>query len=296
MAFAGMIFMFLGVTVIVLGSCLILGSLFLIIAFVMRSKAGKDLKYDEAGKAHISKWYLLPGGIGILFFLPLIITFAIVAYALVANSINNSKSLSYQVMHNNYRQAEKLLKSGVSPDCTIDSNEHAAPGEKTLLMIMSGAGGYVDDFGDPVDEVFTADEERMMKLLIDNGADIESVYYYHEEDFEGHEYVTETDYYYYSDGCGRTPLLEAAANGNFDVVKFLVDEGADISAHDYTGYGIVETIADNLDDDRGYEMLVFAVDNGARMYGITKLGQDAYFLAWRHNDRDTEKIQAYLNP
>ena len=296
MAFAGMIFMFLGVTVIVLGSCLILGSLFLIIAFVMRSKAGKDLKYDEAGKAHISKWYLLPGGIGILFFLPLIITVAIVAYALVADSINNSKSLSYQVMHNNYRQAEKLLKSGVSPDCTIDSNEHAAPGEKTLLMIMSGAGGYVDDFGDPVDEVFTADEERMMKLLIDNGADIESVYYYHEEDFEGHEYVTETDYYYYSDGCGRTPVLEAAANGNFDVVKFLVDEGADISAHDYTGYGIVETIADNLDDDRGYEMLVFAVDNGARMYGITKLGQDAYFLAWRHNDRDTEKIQAYLNP
>ena len=93
MAFAGMIFMFLGVTVIVLGSCLILGSLFLIIAFVMRSKAGKDLKYDEAGKAHISKWYLLPGGIGILFFLPLIITFAIVAYALVADSINNSKSL-----------------------------------------------------------------------------------------------------------------------------------------------------------------------------------------------------------
>ncbi len=296
MAFAGMIFMFLGVTVIVLGSCLILGSLFLIIAFVMRSKAGKDLKYDEAGKAHISKWYLLPGGIGILFFLPLIITFAIVAYALVADSIDNSKSLSYQVMHNNYRQAEKLLKSGVSPDCTIDSNEHAAPGEKTLLMIMSGAAGYVDDFGDPVDEVFTADEERMMKLLIDNGADIESVYYYHEEDFEGHEYVTETDYYYYSDGCGRTPLLEAAANGNFDVVKFLVDEGADISAHDYTGYGIVETIADNLDDDRGYEMLVFAVDNGARMYGITKLGQDAYFLAGRHNDRDTEKIQAYLNP
>ena len=294
MAFAGMLFAFFGVIAIILGICLLFGSVFLIVALAMRSKAAKDPEYDENGKVHIKKWYLIPGGISVLFFLPLLISVAVIVCVLVSESISNSKNLSYQVMHNNYHQAEKLLKSGVSPDCTLDSNKPAAPGEKTLLMIMSEAGGFVDYAGDPVDDVFTADEEKMMKLLIDNGADLESVYYCHEENFSGHEYVTETDYYYYSDGCGRTPLLEAAANGNFDVVKFLVDEGADITAHDYTGYGIVETIADNLDDDRGYEMLVFAVDNGARTDGITKLGQDAYFLAWRHNDRDSEKIQEYV--
>ncbi len=294
MAFSGILFMFLGLIAVVLGSCLLFGSFFLILAFAMRSKAQKDPEYDADGREHIKKTYLIPGAISVLFFLPLLLAVTIVAYTMISESINNSNSLSYQVNHNNYRQAEKLLKSGVSPDCTLESNDPAAPGEKTLLMTMSGAGGFIDDFGDPADDVFTADEERMMKLLISYGSDLESVYYQHEENYEGHKYVVETDYYYYSDGCGRTPLLEAAANGNFEMVKFLVDEGADISAHDYTGYGIVETIVDNLDDDSGYEMLVFAVDNGARKDGVTKLGQNAYFLACRHNDRDTEKMQEYI--
>ena len=294
MAFMGILAMWLGIIIIVLGTCMFFGCLFFIIALVMKLRAKKKPAVREDGTEYVKKWYWIPGTLSIISFVPVVLFIIFIAYAAIASSIENRQSLQYQVMNNNYKQAERLLKKGVSPDCTLESNEPAKDGEKTLLMIMAEQEGFVDYSGQPVDDVFTNDEKEMMKLLLSYGANIESVYYTHEKDYIEHTYDDDYAYYYYSDGCGRTPLLEAAAQGHYEVVQFLVSEGADINARDYTGYGVVETIADNLDDETGYDMLVYVVGQGARTDNITNLRQEAVFLAIRHNDRVTDKMREFL--
>ncbi len=98
-----------------------------------------------------------------------------------------------------------------------------------------------------------------------------------------------------SDECGSTPLLIAAKAGNFEMVKLLIEEGADVTARDFCGFGLVETIVDNYEDDQGYDILVYAVEHGAPTDGLTNYRQSALFLAQRHGeDFKNDKIKKYL--
>ena len=138
MAFMGILAMWLGIIIIVLGTCIFFGCLFFIIALVMKLRAKRKPAVREDGTEYVKKWYWIPGTLSIISFVPVVLFIIFIAYAAIASSIENRQSLQYQVMNNNYKQAERLLKKGVSPDCTLESNEPAKDGEKTLLMIING--------------------------------------------------------------------------------------------------------------------------------------------------------------
>jgi hypothetical protein len=248
---------------------------------------------------HINKGkYIVPRVIGWIFMLPLVSTVAFAAYSAVSASITEHNSLAYNVSMGNYERAEKLLKRGVSPDCTADSNKKAADGEQTLLALLCENGGFWDYSGYAVDYEVTDEELAMAKLLIEYGADTEHRTYKHEYDSSQHELVNAADIYQSSDKCGYTPLLYAVRYGHIEYVKLLVESGADVNAADYCGFTPVLTVSDNFDDDDGLEMLEYLLQSGGKTTGVTRFYQDGEFLAQRHragsDPWENEKIEELL--
>jgi uncharacterized membrane protein len=195
MAFMGIFMMWLGIILIVLGVCFFNGLVFLIISLVMKHKAKKNPIVKEDGTTKNKRGYRIPGVISFIFFLPIILFVGFIAYVSVTTSYKEAHSLSYQVMSNQYDKAEKMLKKGQTPDCSFDSNDPVSDKENTLLILMCECGGFVNlneytDYDDdmnsyieedriPIDTHLDEDEKRMMKLLIDHGADVNA------PDYEG---------------------------------------------------------------------------------------------------------------
>lgn len=281
MAFMGIFLIWSVVIFFIIGLCTLLGVLLLILSFSSKKKYIKRL---EAGEQP-SRTYIVLRVFAVAFFLPVASFLVLLIVQTAKNGIENKQSLGYAVMQGHYKQAEKLLQSGVSPDCTYDDNEPAKDGEETLLFTLAGRG-FVDNFGDEKSDSDTDDELKMMNLLIKYGANLEYRPYKHEEQNSQHSYQEESDYYLPDDMCGCTPLLTAVYYGQFDKVKLLVESGADVSATDYCGFNAIAIIADNLSDEHGVPILNYLIEQGCSKYCITNFGQDTFFLAYRNTNNE----------
>ena len=282
MAFAGMFMMFLAVIIIILiisiSSAVIL---FLVSFFMKRNYKKKLLEGQSAASGEIKEYYLIPMVIGWIFMIPALFLAVLIIYVSISTSISQHNSLGYQVMHGNYSQAERILKKGVSPDCTLESNQPAKPGKQTLLSLLCEKG-FVDNLEYSINEEETEEELKMIQLLIDYGADIESKTYRHDINDSRHFYHDEYDYYESSDMCGYTPFLYAVYMGNKKTVKLLVENGADIQVEDYCGFNAILIIADNLNDSNGLSMLQYLLEKGCDENHVTNFYQEANFLSSRH--------------
>lgn len=288
MAFAGMFLMTLFFFLIIIGGSTLVGLVLLIIALVQGNKVRKQRGPKKTGKV----WVL--SIIGGAFMLPLVGSIMFMGFAMAAGQWESYNSLAQNVNEGNYARVEALLKSGVDPDCTVDSNESAQDGERTLLSYMCESGGFMDQFEDPVDDAVTEEELAMMQLLIDYGADLDCIYYRDSKGYERHTYHEETDMYLTTDRCGFTPLHYAVYSGNLAVVKLLVENGADVNATDYCGYAPIHVAVDFLHDQEGADILQYLIDQGADLTVETNYGQSVIFLAWRNEIEEDSPIGTVL--
>lgn len=282
MGFMGIFLMFLFVFLAVMFFFTSLSIVFLILAMVLKKK-----------KRKVFVVFLV---LGILCGLPLLGFIGSLIYAWISTSLEHHGSLSYQVTNGNFAQAERLLNKGVSPDCTLGSNEPAADGEETLLCWLCD-GGLTDTDSEPsTKNQGTKDNCRMAKLLLDYGADVNYVTYRHEYDDSIHTVTDETSYYMPSDRCGRTPFLLAVENVDEDMVSLLVEYGADIEARDFCGFGALEILADECGYDEGrVELASDLLKLGCRADELTRFGQDILFLTTRNtNYPDVEEFLRLL--
>lgn len=292
MAFASMFLIFLFIVlIIVLGSTLLSVALFIIAHILKKRELQNPEIYPNTGK----KNHRILKGCAFAGLLPLTLCVGLIIFCIISSWIYNSTSLSHNMQQFNFEKAERILKRGASPDCTLGSNEKAEDGEKTLLYLLASndffdnTHGYDIDDDDGTNSVEYRHEKSLefMQLLIDNGADVNYIAYRHEKDYEDHFYSDEYSIYNSSCRCGWTPLMAATCCGDFDAVKLLVENGADVNAVDFCGYNVIDILADNLNDDEGYEMLNYYLEKGVDPTHITNFQQNACWLAFRQRTGST---------
>lgn len=289
MAFMGIFVMGLLAFLVMLGVPTLIGIVFLIVALVQWIKQKKCAQKKKAK-------YIVPGIIGGVFMMPLIFVVVFMGYSMASAAWTTHNSLACQVQKGNYERVEKLLQKGVNPDCTLESNEPAKDGERTILSYLCECGGFWDDFEDPVDEVVTDEELAMMQLLIDYGADVNAVRYRHVREYESHHYRDVNNPYDFrnTDECGYTPFLYAVDSGEMATVELLVENGADVNTADFCGYTAIHLIADFPNGEQYAEMLPYLIEQGADVYAVNNYGQDAGMLMDWREDEDTEQVRLIL--
>lgn len=287
MAFMGIFLMWFVVFIAIISSCNFIAIVCFVISAVIKHRYKKNSALNPALKKPVSPVVLK--AVGWVFLLPLIGTAGLICFALIDTAAEHRNSLWYNVNTGNFKQVERLIDKGASPDCTKESNEPAKNGEKSILISLCENQGFTvqNSFEDMRHDGFTEDEEKMIRLLIDKGADIEYKYYYH----TSHEY---DNYYYSADGCGRTPLLCAVERGDYELVRLLVESGADVNAKDAYGYNAAAIIADELNDENGADIARYLVENGADTSCTTKMGASMPFLLYRNERYGNEKIREIL--
>lgn len=281
MAFIGIFMMYMTVFLVIIGVLFFSAVAFMIASIIMKHRYKKKINSSADEDKKPRKWYIIPRVLSILNFIPLVFIVIFIAAILVNGHVKDNNSLAHNVNIGNYERVEKLLKKGVSPDCTLESNEPAENGEQTLLSVLCENYGFVDEFDTPLDHEVTTEELVMIELLIDYGADIEAVSYKHNKDFKQHYDKDEYSFYQVDDKCGYTPLMYAVKQGSTEIAELLIRKGADVNARDYCGFTPVAIVADNLDDDPGVEILRMLIDNGANIFTSTNFGQSPQWLAYR---------------
>lgn len=184
--------------------------------------------------------------------LPLI--YVVSSYALTANRVKwtISRNLGYCALQGTADEFEKMLQSGIGPDCRfyMFSNIPADTGDETILHTVAGAG-----------PAFT---EEKTALLIAYGADIEWRYnrlgkscHYTPDEHKSQKYMDEIGE---NDDCGATPLITACRYNHYGAAKVLIENGADVNAADYCGDTPLIRAVDSGADP---EVIKLLLDNGA---------------------------------
>jgi len=285
MAFAGMFLIALFTVLVILFFFTTIGAGCLLASFVMKRKYDKD----PAGK---KKTYLIPRIIGWVFMVPVIGCITLMLGATVVTTVKQHNSMAYQVMNGNVKGAERLLKKGVSPDCTLNSNSPAENGEKTLLSILC-EDGFTDPTGHRLSDSDPEKELEMIELLLDYGANTETVHYFHEKDDVCHTYEDEMSVYKCDCRCGATPLLDAVYAGKTEVVEVLIAHGANVNAVDYCGFNALNVVAEYLDDS-DMDMVNLLMKNDCDPGNVTNFKQSSYFLVFRRNEEEKLATLAYF--
>lgn len=157
--------------------------------------------------------------LGILGMLPFIICLSINSYNEVSDNIKLENNLTYQVSKGTLDDVEELLKEGINPECYSKNRKEnvvAKDGQETTLFYLCSTNNV-------------SQQLEKLQLLIDYGADVNRVTYNCNKTREEHEFIG------YNDGCGETPLMKACHIGNIEVVKKLIENGADVNIREFSG-------------------------------------------------------------
>ena len=117
---------------------------------------------------------------------------------------------------------------------------------------------------------------EMFKLLVENGFDLESR-------IKGGEYSPA--------GYDYTPLMIAAAINDYDMVKFLVEKGADVNAKTHFEYSSVETPLLLSLDNENSSVAEYLINNGADINVTNEDGETPLMYASKvHNIKVIELL------
>ena len=137
MAFVSMFFVLIIVIIAFIGFCTFVGAILLVISAFKHS----SYKKKTSQGIPVKRTYIVLRSIGLVCMIPLIAAVSLVVYSLIGAGISSfadkNMNLGYNVMNGNYEAAERILKRGVTPDCTRYSNRHAGNGEETLLCVLA---------------------------------------------------------------------------------------------------------------------------------------------------------------
>mgnify|MGYP004633132991 FL=1 len=140
MAFVSMFFVLIIVIIAFIGFCTFVGAILLVISAVKHS----SYKKKTSQGIPVKRTYIVLRSIGLVCMIPLIAAVSLVVYSFIGAGISSfadkNMNLGYNVMNGNYEAAERILKRGVTPDCTRYSNRHAGNGEETLLCVLAENG------------------------------------------------------------------------------------------------------------------------------------------------------------
>lgn len=212
----------------------IIGLIFLLIGFFK-----KDLKHKKI---------ILT--IGFILIAPICFLFLYGLFNEVSDKIHYNQNLNYQVFYGDSKDVEAILKKGISPECFSGNKKEnilAKDGEETTIYYLCSSNNI---------------EEAVEKLnlLIEYGGDVNRITFKCDKTPEEHISLG------YNDGCGTTPLMEACYNGNIEMVKALLENGANVNAREFSGRTALhhavfyDTFESN--DETQLEIIKILLDNG----------------------------------
>ncbi|KLI31924.1 ankyrin repeat domain-containing protein, partial [Brachyspira hyodysenteriae] len=179
--------------------------------------------------------------------------------------------LYYNIRYDHYEKEEKL--------------ENAKKIFNLLIKYGADVNTKDNDGASLLDTAYTTElalNREMFKVLVENGFDLESR-------IKGGEYYSPADYDY-------TPLMIAALRNDYDMVKFLVEKGADVNAKTHSEHSSVETplllSLDNEHPDYRYyyyknensSAAEFLINNGADINVTNEDGETPLMYASKLNN------------
>lgn len=201
----------------------------------------------------------------------------------VARSDGLDVKLMRAVNDNQIRQARHLLKNGASVNVVVGATSLTALGftaknnlpEMARLLLDYGANvnGLATPGGESALGCAAADGHlEVVKILISYGADINS-----------HDKLPES----------FSPLMHATKHSRYEVVKFLLHEGAKVDATDNYGWTALMFAARNRD----INLVKLLLAKGANVHIKNNRGQTAYAVAselkplqeWFGNHKDNKR-------
>ena len=205
-------------------------------------------------------------------------------------------ALMYTARNTNYEMVEFLLKNGANVnirDITGEtalyySIEHDSFGQKNerenaikILILLIKYGADVNTKNDEGTSLFDvsygiskSENKEMFKILVENGFDLESkinddnsdytplMIAVYKEDYDMVKYLLDKGANpNASNNENKTALMIANDDGNFDISKLLIEQGANINTQDE--YGLTALMNAAMIGD--YEMVKFLLENGANI-------------------------------
>lgn len=281
MAFIGLVFA--GIFMVILGIAAFIGFVLIVIGLVCNHRDKKKyIRYKEQATS-------LPAGtapykrriypkvlivIGALILIPVIVIVGKTALDLYNNDRYSHENFFSTLVEGYFDDAERLYNSGnICVDCAPSSNADfsipAEDGKETILMHFCGRSspdhkGYVD----------------AVNFLIDHGADIERVKYSHKQNDPKHRNASQYKDFHKSDYdyCGINALMIACSAGNTEIVKLLVEKGADVNAKDYCGMTPLMYTADSFSGQFAGLIAEYLAAHGADLSVKDNFGQ----TVWDH--------------
>ncbi|MBD5136149.1 MAG: hypothetical protein HDT39_09365 [Lachnospiraceae bacterium] len=218
--------------------------------------------------------------IGFIAFL-FIMFIVIVSIKSISGEYKKKNSLVYCVRACGINEVEKLLDDGVPPDCDKDNN----PAEEGTMSAFT----YACYGRNPENKV------EIVKLLLDYGADINRITWENNHSEETHLTDSFEEEYPYGDFCGYTPLMHACQSGSYDIVRLLVEQGADINAVSYCGFTPL-FVAANSRESRSDEIVEYLIEQGADTQIECFTGETAAEFVRRKGDTHmSELINSYAD-
>lgn len=172
--------------------------------------------------------------------------------------MNINNELAKEVSMGNEEKVRELLTLGADPNYINRSND-------TPLVIAAEKGYF-----------------NIVKLLVDRGADVNSIKNFDIEediyDYDDSDYECQEEF--------RTALSYAAENGYFDIVKYLVDKGADINFGSCNKTSLMYGA-------KYFDIVKYLVDHGAKalVNEINGRWKNAIFFT---SGPDTRRVVEYL--
>lgn len=173
-----------------------------------------------------------------------------------AKDNNGETPLLWAASGNRLEVAKLLIENGADVNAKDDDSARTV-----LMQVSSRVAVFLGPDRRPA-EIATEDRVRFVKLLIDNGAEIDA-----------------------KAVGGRTALMEAAFWGLTEVAQVLIDKGADVNAQDYYGRTALMSAGDN-----GHtEMVKLLVSRGADVNIRDNEGRKASL--WAMTVEDTQRAE-----